>query len=147
VRWSGPSVVDSGRYRAHACPRVRAPTSQVLAAILLAAAVAACGGDGDVDVPGTGGHGVDVEVTACRASSGGVATARVRVTSRENAYDVVLISVDLLGPDGEVVGSGTGSVQDIRPGEPVEADVVLNAVGAPSDVTCRARVELARQPA
>src|ERR671914_1432243 len=128
VRWSGPSVVDSGHERPRAGPGVRAPTSRILVAILLAGAAAACGGDGDVDVPGTGGHGVDVEVTACEASSGGVAMARVRVTSRENAYDVVLISVDLLGPDGEVVGSGTGSVQDIRPDEPVEADVVLNAV-------------------
>jgi hypothetical protein len=147
VPWSGPSVVDSGRYRPHAGPGVRTPTPRILAAILLAAAVAACGGDGDVDVPGTGGHGVDLEVTACGASSGGVATARVRVTSQENAYDVVLITVDMVGPEGDVVGSGTGSVQDIRPGEPVEADVVLNAVGAPSDVTCRARVELAQQPA
>lgn len=117
-------------------------SSGILAAILLAA----CGGGGDVDVPGTGGHGVDVEVTACGTSSGGVATATVQVNSRENAYGVVLISVDMLGPDGEVVGSGTGSVQDVRPGEPVQAEVVLNAVGAPSDVTCRARVELAQQP-
>jgi hypothetical protein len=117
-----------------------------LATILLAATAAACGGGGDVDIPGTGGHGVEVEVTSCDASSGGVATARVQITSRENAYGVVLISVDMVGPDGEVAGSGTGSVQDVRPGEPVEAEVVLNAVGAPSDVTCRARVELAQQP-
>jgi hypothetical protein len=121
---------------------VLAWSSGILAAILLAA----CGGGGDVDVPGTGGHGVDVEVTACGTSSGGVATATVQVNSRENAYGVVLISVDMLGPDGEVVGSGTGSVQDVRPGEPVQVEVVLNAVGAPSDVTCRARVELAQQP-
>ena len=117
-------------------------SSGILAAILLAA----CGGGGDVDVPGTGGHGVDVEVTACGTSSGGVAAATVQVNSQENAYGVVLISVDMLGPDGEVVGSGTGSVQDVRPGEPVQAEVVLNAVGAPSDVTCRTRVELAQQP-
>jgi hypothetical protein len=121
---------------------VLAWSSGILAAILLAA----CGGGGNVDVPGTGGHGVDVEVTACGTSSGGVATATVQVNSRENAYGVVLISVDMLGPDGEVVGSGTGSVQDVRPGEPVQVEVVLNAVGAPSDVTCRARVELAQQP-
>jgi hypothetical protein len=121
---------------------VLAWSSGILAAILLAA----CGGGGDVDVPGAGGHGVDVEVTACGTSSGGVATATVQVNSREDAYGVVLISVDMLGPDGEVVGSGTGSVQDVRPGEAVQAEVVLNAVGAPSDVTCRARVELAQQP-
>jgi hypothetical protein len=65
---------------------------------------------------------------------------------REESYDVVFITVDMRGPDGAVVGSGTGTARGVQPGEPVEIEVAFSAVGAAGDVTCTARVELARKP-
>jgi hypothetical protein len=116
--------------------------------VLLAAGVAtACGGDLNPVETDERRSGITIEVVGCQLDEG---TGNVTLTyelESEREYDVVLVEGRVIDGSGTIVGSSSGSVTNVVPGERYREEMVLSAAGATQgEVTCDARLDLATEP-
>jgi hypothetical protein len=91
--------------------------------------------------------GIRIEVVGCDLDPGtGNVTMTFEVRS-ERPYDVVLVNGQVKDASGTVIGSSSGSVLNVAPGETYRQEMVLSAAGAPEgEVTCQAALDLATEP-
>jgi hypothetical protein len=121
------------------------------AAVLIAVAgfvvLPACAGNFDPVETDQQQAGIQIEVVGCELDRGtGNVTMTFEVRS-EKEYDVVLVEGRLKDDSGTVVGSSSGSVMNVVPGERYREDMVLTAAGEPEgQLTCEATLDLATEP-
>jgi hypothetical protein len=91
--------------------------------------------------------GIHIEVVGCDLDRGtGNVTLTYEVRS-EKEYDVVLVEGRVKDGFGTVVGSSTGTVTNVVPGENYRDEMVLSSAGEPQgELTCEATLDLATEP-
>lgn len=110
-------------------------------------AASACRGDLNPVETEEGRSGITIEVVGCQLDEGtGNVTMTYEVQS-EKEYDVVLVEGRVKDGSGTIVGSSTGSVTNVAPGERYREEMVLSAAGVPQgEITCDAKLDLATEP-
>ena len=120
---------------------------RTLTVLLALGAATACRGDLNPVETEERSSGITIEVVSCDMDEGtGNVTMTYEVQS-EKEYDVVLVEGRVRDGSGTIVGSSTGSVMNVVPGERYREEMVLSAAGVPQgEVACVARLDLATEP-
>jgi hypothetical protein len=119
----------------------------VLIAVVALVVLPACPGDVNPVESDEQQAGIHIEVVGCDLDEGtGNVTLTYEVRS-ERAYDVVLVEGRVKDGSGTVVGSSTGSVMNVAPGELYREEMVVSSAGRPQgELTCEATLDLATEP-
>lgn len=91
--------------------------------------------------------GITIDVVGCDLDQG---TGNVTMTyelESEKPYDVVLVQGQVRDGSGTIVGSSTGSVTNVSPGETYRGEMVLSSAGkTQGELRCEATLDLATEP-
>jgi hypothetical protein len=106
--------------------------------------VTGCGGERILEQIPPGGEDITVNVLSCNFdATTGLASAGFELTS-EQEYRTVLLRGELSDESGIVIGTGTGSATDLKPGTPYRDEMVFSLSSEPEgEVSCNVAVDLA----
>jgi hypothetical protein len=115
--------------------------------LLALSAATACGRDLNPVETEEGRSGITIEVVGCELDPGTGSVTLTYELQSEREYDVVLVEGRVKDGSGTIVGSSTGTVMNVMPGERYREEIALSAAGqTQGEVTCEAKLDLATEP-